>query len=239
MSLSESFQPLYKQVYDLLTARLVEGHWKPSESLPSEMALAEELGVSQGTVRKALNQMVAENLLERQQGKGTYVAEHTQASSLFRFFRLREPNGESLIPETRVLSSERRTPTAQERVQLKLEGKCQVVELRRLRFLQDEPAILEKIIQPLSVFPDIDKELEIPNSLYTLYQEKYGVSIVSVNDELRATQLPKAYAKPLGLAAGSPVLMVERSSISIDGRVVEWSQAFCSTEKFVYSVGIK
>ena len=68
MSLSESFQPLYKQVYSVLTARLVDGHWKPSEPIPSEMALAKELGVSQGTVRKALNQMVAENLLQRQQG---------------------------------------------------------------------------------------------------------------------------------------------------------------------------
>ena len=236
MSLSASFQPLYKQVYGLLTARLVEGHWKPSEPLPSEMALAEELGVSQGTVRKALNQMVAENLLERQQGKGTYVAEHTQESSLFRFFRLREPNGESLIPETKVLSSSRRAPTQAERAQLNLEGKLQVVELVRLRSLQGQPAILEKVIQPLSVFPNIDKEPEMPNSLYTLYQEKYGVSIVSVRDELRATQVPDEYAGDLGLAAGAPVLMVERASINIDGRVVEWSQAYCSTEKFVYAV---
>ena len=236
MSLSASFQPLYKQVYDLLTGRLVEGHWKPSESIPSEMALAEELGVSQGTVRKALNKMVAENLLERQQGKGTYVAEHTQESSLFRFFRLREPHGESLIPETQVLSSSRRAATQKERDQLGLTAKVQVVELLRLRFLKGEPAIFEKVIQPLSVFPNIDKEQVLPNSLYTLYQEKYGISIVSVRDELRATELPKAYAKHLGLPAGSPVLKVERASIHIDGRVVELSHAYCSTKHFVYSV---
>lgn len=239
MSLSASFQPLYKQVYGLLTTRLVDGFWKPSESIPSEMALAAELGVSQGTVRKALNQMVAENLLSRQQGKGTYVAEHTQESSLFRFFRLREPNGESLVPETRVLSSSRRAATAVERTQLGLEGKQQVVELVRLRFLHGDPAVLEKVIQPLSVFPDIDKEPEMPNSLYTLYQEKFGISIVSVEDELHAIQVPDEYAGHLGLAVGAPVLMVERSSINIDGRAVEWSQAYCSTEKFIYSVHLK
>lgn len=239
MSLSASFQPLYKQVYDLLTARLVDGYWKPSESLPSEMALAAELGVSQGTVRKALNQMVAENFLERQQGKGTYVAEHTQESSLFRFFRIREPNGESLIPETQVLSSSRRIPTQTERNHLGLEGKTQVVELVRLRFIHESPAILEKVIQPLSVFPDIDKEPEMPNSLYTLYQEKFGISIVSVCDEIHAIQLPTEYASYLDLEAGAPVLMIERSSINIDGRVVEWSQAYCSTEKFVYAVDLK
>jgi len=239
VSLSKSFQPLYKQAYELLTSRLVNGDWKPSEPLPSEHALAAELGVSQGTVRKALNQMVAENLLDRRQGKGTYVAEHTQESSLFRFFRLREPNGESLIPETKVLSSSRRAATAAEKRHLNLEGSSPVVELIRLRYLKGEAAILEKVIQPLSVFPDIDKETELPNSLYTLYQEKFGISIVSVRDELHVTQLPSEYADDLGLAAGAPVLMVERASINIDGRAVEWSQAYCSTEKFVYSVHLK
>ena len=87
-----------------------------------------------------------------------------------------------------------------------------------------------------SIFPDIDKEPELPNLLYTLYQEKYGISITSVRDELRAAKLPKAFAKHLGLAAGSPVLMVERTSRHIDGRAVELSRAYGSTEKFVYSV---
>lgn len=239
MSLATSFQPLYKQVYDLLTERLVKGHWKPSEPLPSEMALAEELGVSQGTVRKALNQMVAENLLARRQGKGTFVAEHTQESSLFRFFRLREPKGESLIPETVVLSIRRREPSDLERQNLQLPDEEEIVETVRLRSLQDSPTILEKVIQPLSIFPDIDNEAELPNSLYTLYQEKYGISINQVRDELHATTVPDDYADHLGIAQGSPVLMVERASINIDGRIVEWSQAYCSTEKFVYMVNLK
>ena len=139
MSSMANFQPLYKQVYELLTARLVSGQWKASAPIPSEMALAKELGVSQGTVRKALNQMVAEQLLERQQGKGTFVAEHTQESSLFRFFRLREPHGESLIPRTQVLSSLRRAAKKNEREIFSLDSNEQVVELRRLRFLKDIP----------------------------------------------------------------------------------------------------
>ncbi|MEM1189350.1 MAG: GntR family transcriptional regulator [Pseudomonadota bacterium] len=236
MSTRTSFQPLYKQVYNLLTERLVEGFWKPSDSLPSEIALAAELGVSQGTVRKALNQMVAENLLERHQGKGTYVAEHTQESSLFRFFRLREPGGPLLIPVTRVLSSRRRRATKSEQTALGLATKEELVELKRLRFINDEPAIAEMVLQPLSIFPDIDKVESLPNSLYTLYQERYGISIISVHDEVRAAELPKEYAAHLGLPVGSPVLVTERSSINIDGRVVEWSRAYCATHKLVYSV---
>ncbi len=236
MSLSAGFQPLYKQVYDLLTARLVEGYWKPSQLLPSEMVLAEELGVSQGTVRKALNQMVAEKMLQRQQGKGTFVAEHTQESDLFRFFRLREPHGEILIPETVVLGSSRRTVSEDEAKKLSLDANALVVELIRVRSIHNKPAIIEKVIQPLSVFPDIDKNTDLPNALYILYQEKYGITVMSVNDEIRAVEIPDAYAQHLDLAKGSPVLMIERSSVNIDGRVVELSTAYCSSENFVYSV---
>lgn len=236
MSLSAGFQPLYKQVYDLLTARLVEGYWKPSQLLPSEMVLAEELGVSQGTVRKALNQMVAEKMLQRQQGKGTFVAEHTQESDLFRFFRLREPHGEILIPETVVLGSSRRTVSEDEAKKLNLDVNALVVELTRVRSIHNKPAIIEKVIQPLSVFPDIDKNTNLPNALYILYQEKYGITVMSVNDEIRAVEIPDAYAQHLDLAKGSPVLMIERSSVNIDGRVIELSTAYCSSENFVYSV---
>jgi len=236
MSLSANFQPLYKQVYDLLVSRLVENHWKASEPLPSEHALAAELGVSQGTVRKALNQMVAEQLLCRRQGKGTYVAEHTQESSLYRFFRFKESGGENLIPETRVIQVQKREAREKERKIMNIKEGERVSEIVRVRSLHGEPTILERVIQPLSVFPGIDKLDDYPNSLYSLYQEKYGVSIVSVKEEVRATTLKPYQAELLELAEGLPVLKV---SISIDGRVVEWSQAVCSTEKYVYAVSLR
>jgi len=239
MSASTNFQPLYRQVYDLLVARLVNGQWKPAEPLPSEFSLADELGVSQGTVRKALNQMESENLLVRKQGKGTFVAEHTQESSLFRFFRYREPAGDSVIPETNVISVKRRDASRKEIKVLALSDNISVVETIRLRHINGRPAIFEMVLQPLSVFPDIDKEKNLPNSLYTLYQEKYGVSIVEVRDELKAVALTKKQARYLEVSTANPALMTERSSINIDGRVVEWSQAYCSTEHFVYSVTIR
>jgi len=238
MSLSTKFQPLYKQVYDALVQRLVDGYWKPSESLPSEFALAEELGVSQGTVRKALNKLVDENLLHRQQGKGTYVSEHTQESSLFRFFRYRNPGGDPVIPATRIVSVSRRLATEVEQQRLGLSTSDEVVKMVRIRSINDKPAIFEYVIQPLAVFPDIDKEENLPNSLYTLYQEKYGISIVEVRDELRASNLTREVAQSLGLEENQAALMTERSSVNIDGRVVEWSTAFCNPE-FVYSVFIK
>jgi GntR family transcriptional regulator len=109
----------------------------------------------------------------------------------------------------------------------------------RLRSINSLPAIYEFVVQPLEIFPDIDKESQIPNFLYTLYQEKYGISIVEVQDELRAVLLEADIAGHLNLPPKSPALMTMRSSISIDGRVVETSTAYCSTENFVYSVTVK
>lgn len=239
MSLSTNFQPLYKQVYDRLIGRIADGYWKPAAALPSEFALADELGVSQGTVRKALNQLVAENILIRRQGKGTYVSEHTQESSMFRFFRYREAGGEDLIPVTEIVDVERRMANEREAKKLNLDKQLDLVQVTRIRSINGKPAIFERVLQPLSIFPGIDKERELPNSLYTLYQEKYNISIVEVRDELQAVSLPAEIAAHLNLAADSPALMTERSSINIDGRIAEWSQAYCSTDNFVYSVSLK
>ncbi len=239
MTLTTKYQPLYQQVYDEIVKRLSAGYWKAGDSLPSEFGLADELGVSQGTVRKALNQLVAENILRRRQGKGTYVAEHSNESSLYRFFRYREPGGESVIPETQILSVQKRSANEREQDKLSLSENLNVVEMVRLRSIHNKPAIYERVIQPLAVFPGIDQVQEFPNSLYGYYQEQYGISIVEVRDELHAVNLDAQVAEHLQLAVGSAALMTERSSINIDGRVVEWSQAYCSTDNFVYSVTLK
>jgi len=239
MKLSTRYQPLYKQVYEVLLKRLIDGDWKLATALPSEHALAAELGVSQGTVRKALSQMVTENLLYRQQGKGTYVVEHTQEKSLFRFFRFREPNGENLIPKTKMIAIKRRLARTNEQKQLKLNANAKVVEMTRVRSLQGTPMILERVVQPLSIFPDIDKGGSVPNSLYTLYQEKYGISIVEVTEELRATKIKNAQTEHLDLAVDSPILYVERVSFTVGGRPVEYSEAFCNTKNFIYSVSLR
>jgi len=239
MTLSTRYQPLYQQVYDEIVKRLSSGYWKAGDSLPSEFGLADELGVSQGTVRKALNQLVSENILRRRQGKGTYVSEHSNESSLYRFFRYREPDGESVIPETQVISVTKRQAMEREANRLNLGDNKAVSEMVRLRSIRGKPVILEKVIQPLEVFPGIHEVEEIPNSLYAYYQDQYGISIVEVRDELHAVKLCDDVAGRLNLEVGSAALMTERSSINIDGRVVEWSQAYCSTDNFVYSVTLK
>jgi len=126
------FQPLYQQVYAVLVRRISDGSWRPAQALPSEQALADELGVSQGTVRKAMDALASENLILRRQGKGSFVAEHTQEHALFRFFRLARPapGRKRITPQLGEERVRRRPATETERSRLELRKDAQVVEIR-------------------------------------------------------------------------------------------------------------
>lgn len=233
------FRPLYRQVYDYLLKQIADGSWGPGESLPSEQALAQELGVSQGTVRKALDAMAAENVIERRQGKGTYVAEQTQERALFRFFRLAYPEGPRVTPECGDESVTRRQPSAKERRKLDLDEDEEVVEIVRTRLVEGQPAVFETIILPTRLFPDLEAHAPLPNALYSVYQSAYGVNIVTAEEELKADLVRKEDAQRLGLAIGTPILHIERVAIAIDGTAAEWRTSRCDTRNVVYAVTIR
>jgi GntR family transcriptional regulator len=236
MDESPHYRPLYRQVYDFLVRQIAEGAWRPAEALPSEQALAEKLRVSQGTVRKALDVLAVEKLIERRQGKGTYVAEHTSEGALFRFFRLAEPGGERAIPTSEDESVRRRPAKAVELRKLHLQKGAQVVEVVRTRLIGGQAAALERIIVPLSVFPDIDRRRPLPNALYALYQQEFGVNIVSTEEELRADAARREDTRRLKLQVGAPLLHIERVAIALDGSRVEWRVSRCDTTHLVYAV---
>src|SRR5499427_4322076 len=98
-----SFRPLYEQIRILLTQSLVAGEWKPGELIPSEFELAARFQVSQGTVRKAIDELAGENLLLRRQGKGTFVATHHEPKAQFRFLRIMPDEGEAVAAQSRFL----------------------------------------------------------------------------------------------------------------------------------------
>lgn len=234
------FQPLYKQVYNVLVERIATGAWRPAQTLPSEQALAEELGVSQGTVRKAMDALAAENLILRRQGKGSFVAEHTQEHALFRFFRLARPapGRERITPTLGEEKVRRRPANEAERERLGLRNRAEVVEIRRTRLIDAVPRVIEKIILPLSLFPGIDKQQALPNTLYSLYQGAYGISIAVAKEELRAVLANKGDAKSLRIEAGAALLQIDRIAVALDGKPVEWRVSRCDTRDIVYAVDL-
>ncbi len=233
------FRPLYQQVRELLLARIASGVWRPAESLPSEQTLAAELGVSHGTVRKALDSLASDNLVERRQGRGTYVAEHTQESAHFRFFKIAYPTGERTMPSCRKSLILRRAAKSAEREKLSLSGDAAVFQIKRDRYIDDAISVREMMVLPAELFEGLDKRSPLPNTLYTLYQSEYGVSIVSASEQIQSVAASKDDAAALALKPGDPILQVDRVAYDITGRAIELRQSRFATGGLVYSVELR
>ncbi len=226
--------PLYQQVDNIIRQRLIDNVWKPGEALPSEMQLAAELEVSQGTVRKALNDLVAENLLYRRQGLGTFVSEHTERRALFFFFKLMGKDGSRALPESKVLECEQTDPTEEEIERLKLGAGAKVVRFTRVRWFQDVPTIVETITLPQEMFPDFGIEMQPPNNLFRFYQTVYGVSVAKAEEHITAVAATPEEAKLLGIRPGHPLLQIDRVSMLLDGRPMERRISRCNTANHEY-----
>ncbi|MCP8937701.1 GntR family transcriptional regulator [Alsobacter sp. SYSU M60028] len=232
------FRPLYQQVRDMFVRRLVDGRWTPGQALPSEMELAAEIGVSQGTVRKALDALAAENLVVRRQGRGTFVAEHDEARILFQFFKLAPDDGERAFPESRVIHIARGAATPEEGARLALKRRAQVIRIDRVRLLGGRPAISERVTLPAALFPGLDAR-EVPNNLYGLYAAGYGVTVANARERLKAVGLPPEQAAHLDVAPGAPALLIDRLAIALDGSPVEWRVSYCLTDGFHYASDLR
>lgn len=232
------YRPLYRQVRDMLVRRLTDGAWQPGQVIPSEFQLAEELGVSQGTVRKALDTMTSERLLVRQQGRGTFVAEYSDEHILFHFFRLIPDHGAVAFPTSRFISVKESSANPDERRNLSLEKKEKVSRLRRLRFLSGGPAILEDIAVSATKFPGLYRR-ELPNNLYALYANDYGVTIGQARERLKAVVLDAQQCALLGVPPATPALQIDRLAHDLHNRPVEWRVSLCLTETVHYLSDLK
>jgi GntR family transcriptional regulator len=232
------FRPLYRQVRDALIRRLVDGVWLPGEPLPSEMQLAAELKVSQGTVRKALDAMAAENLVIRRQGRGTFVARHDEERILFQFFRLVPDHGKRIFPDSEVQSCVTAKAAPAEREMLALPKDSHVVRIRRTRSIEDRPVIAELIVLPDALFPNLS-EMEIPNNLYGLYAMRFGIAIAITREKLKAIAATPEQASALGIAAGSPLLGIDRLALSLEQTPVEWRISACLTDTLHYESDLR
>jgi GntR family transcriptional regulator len=232
------FRPLYRQAKDHFLKRLVDGDWPPGFGLPSEGQLASEIGVSQGTVRKALDELAAENLLVRRQGRGTFVAEHDETRIMFQFFKLTPDLGKARFPDSRLIRVASEKANADETQRLVLAEGAQVIRIRRLRQIDGQPVLVEDIALPEALFAGL-AEAEIPNNLYALYAMAHGVTIASASERLKAVALEEQDAQALGVATGHPALLIDRVAIDLSGRPVEWRRSLCLTQAMHYLSELK
>jgi len=230
------FSPLYRQIKGLLLKSLDQGEWKPGELIPSEIELANRFQVSQGTVRKAVDEMATENLLVRRQGKGTFVASHHDPRAQFRFLRVVPDAAEPAPPQSRFLECRRLRAPAEIARQLELRTGDAVVYLRRLLSFGGDPIVLDEIWLPGALFKGLTAErlAEYKGPLYGLFETEYGTRMIRAEEQLRAVGADPQTAQLLSVAERSPLLLVERVSYSYGDRPVEVRRGLYVTEHYHY-----
>ena len=231
-----AFSPLYRQIKALMTSSLQQGEWRPGALIPSETELAARFKVSQGTVRKAIDELAAENLLVRRQGKGTFVATHAEEKIQFRFLRLTPDAGEPGGLERRFIDCRRqRAPAALARA-LQLRPNDAAIQVRRLLSFRGVPVVLDDIWLPAALFKGLTAERlsDFRGPVYGLFESEFGVRMIRAEEKIRAVPADAASATLLALAPGTPLLSVERLSMTYGDKPVELRRGLYSTASHYY-----
>ena len=231
-----TLRPLYQQIKALLVRDLQEGLWGPGGAIPSELDLAARFRVSQGTVRKAIDEMAAERLLVRRQGKGTFVATHAEQETQYRFLRLTADDGGVPALQRRLLDCRRmRAPTDVARA-LQLERGEPAVQVRRLLLADDRPVVLDDLWLPGTLFKGLSSErlASWRGPMYRLFEAEFAVRMIRAEEKLRAVAAAADEAAAFGIDAGSPLLAVERLAFTYADRPVEWRRGLYHTAAHHY-----
>lgn len=231
-----SFSPLYQQIKALITQSLQSGEWRPGEAIPSEMELAARFKVSQGTVRKAIDELATENLLVRRQGKGTFVATHAEQQIQYRFLRLTPDDGPARGMERRFLDCRRLRAPADVARALELKSGDAAVQVRRLLVFRGRPVVLDDIWLPGALFKGLTAERlsEYRGPMYGLFESEFGVRMIRAEEKIRAVAADEPSAVLLGVAAGTPLLSVERLSLTYGDKPVELRRGLYETSAHYY-----
>jgi len=231
-----TFSPLYRQIKDFLIRSLEEGEWRPGDAIPSEGELALRFNVSQGTVRKAIDEMAAENLLVRRQGKGTFVASHDDPRSFYRFLRLVPNDGVPIPSVSEPFYCEKIAATVEVAAALGLRPGEPVIEVKRLLHFGEEPVVFDEIYLVSELFEGLtlEKLRDGERSLYSLFENDFGVRMIHAEERLRAIGAEAEVANLLGVAEGQPLLLVERTAYTYGNKPVEWRRGQYCTRHHYY-----
>ncbi len=231
-----AFQPLYRQIKTLITQSLVSGEWRPGDLIPSEIELASRFSVSQGTVRKAIGELAGENLLVRQQGKGTFVASHSEERSLFPYLSITPDRSglESLsasLVECRKLKLD-----AASAKRLGLATGAGGFLIVRTLSISGEKVIYEEIRLPATPFRGLSLEtIERHHCmLYSMYESEFDVRILHVDEQIKAVAATGAALEHLNIKPGDPLLTIERVAYTYAEKPVELRRSMCNTREHHY-----
>ena len=234
-----AFSPLYQQIKGLILQSLQAGEWKPGEAIPSEMELAARFRVSQGTVRKAIDELAAENLVMRRQGKGTFVATHAEQQVQYRFLKLLPDTGDARVEgpaQRRVIDCRRVRANADVARALALRSGDAVMQARRVLSFADVPTILEDIWLPGQAFKGLTATqlANYQGPTYAMFELDFGVRMVRAEEKIRAVLPDEEQARLLNITATTPLLSVERIAYTYNDVPMELRRGLYLTDTHHY-----
>jgi GntR family transcriptional regulator len=234
-----AFSPLYQQIKGLILNSLRAGEWKPGEAIPSEMDLAARFRVSQGTVRKAVDELASENLLLRRQGRGTYVATHAEQQVQFRFLKLVPDSGTrgSEGPAQRdIIECKRGRASADVARALALRTGDTVLQVKRVLSFGGTPIILEDIWLPAAPFKGLTAErlANYQGPMYALFETEFNVRMVRAEEKIRAIPSSNLHEELLKVKQGFPLLSVERTAYTYRDEPMELRRGYYRTDTHHY-----
>ena len=234
-----AFSPLYQQIKGLILQSLQSGEWKPGEGIPSEMDLAARYRVSQGTVRKAIDELANGNLLVRRQGKGTFVATHAEQQVQYRFLKLLPDEGDPKSEgpaQRKIIDCKRLRANADIGRALALRTGDAVLQVRRVLSFAGAPTILEDLWLPGNPFKGLTAERlsEYDGPMYALFETEFGVRMVRADESIRAVNPDAEQAKLLQVDAATPLLSVERVAYTYNDTPMELRRGLYRTDTHHY-----
>lgn len=215
---------------------LVAGEWKPGQAIPSEWRLADRAGVSVGTVRRAVDELVAEKILQRRQGSGTFVTTHTEDHQLYFFFHIVRKSGAREPPTHELVSFRRGRAHGPGAVRLRIAPGSPVFRIHNVLRLSGRPVIFDDITLPAASFPDLTRAIfeGRAGTIYGLYQARYGINVVRITERLSAARASAQQAAGLEIHRGEPALIIQRVAYTYHDTPVEYRVSCVDTRQHEY-----
>ena len=226
----------YATLADALREHVLRGEWPPGVAIPSEQTLAANHGVALGTLRRALELLVDDGLIERIHGRGTFVRTGISGATMLRFFRFRTDQGD--VPTSRILSRKRVAAPPDVASRLGAGRGDEVLHLMRVRSLGGAPCLLEHIWLPLPQFKALASGATEAwgDLLYPLYVERCGVRVHRALEEIRFDSLSGSNARYLGVPAGHPCALITRTAFDLVGNCIEVRKTRGDAHAFEYTI---
>jgi GntR family transcriptional regulator len=227
--------PKYRRIADSLAAEIAAGRLAAGQQIPSERAIAAELGASRMTVRQALRELADRGLIEARVGQGTFVGRppiQQQLTALSGFTEEMERQGRA--PASIVVEAGLRVADAGTAAALGLPSGGEVWRIGRIRLVDGDPVALETTEIAAARAPGLLEKADFARaSLYATLRAEYGLLPASAEQTLAAAAAEPEVALPLGLSVGAPVLRLTRRTCDPEGRPFEHVRSFYRGDAFV------